>query len=143
MVRNILAVILAFFAGGLCVLTLETVGHRIYPLPAGLDTNDMEQIAKYVSTAPLGALLFVLLAQSAGSFAGGFVTAIVGSSRLWLLAIIYGVLALLMAGLNVILIPHPLWMTALALAFPIPIALAGSRAGQVLKPQRGAVQASP
>ncbi|XZE20522.1 hypothetical protein SH449x_000396 [Pirellulaceae bacterium SH449] len=141
MFRNILAIILAFFIGGLCVLTLETVGHRIYPVPSELDANDMEQVAQYVSSAPVGALLFVLLAQSAGSFAGGLVTAIVGGSRLWLLAIIYGVLALLMAGLNVILIPHPLWMTTLALVLPIPLSLLGSRAGQLLKPQRVAVPA--
>lgn len=143
MVRNILAVILAFLGGGVCVLTLETFGHRLYPLPEGLDTNDLEQIAQYVSTAPIGALLFVLLAQSAGSFAGGMITAIVGGSRLWLLAFIYGVVALFMAGLNVILIPHPIWMMTMALVLPIPLAVLGSRAGQLLKPQRVAVQAIP
>lgn len=126
MVRNILAVVVAFVVAGCFVVGVEALGHVVYPIPEGLDTTDFKQLADYVKVAPIGALLFVLLAQSCGSFAGGFITRVVGGSSYGRLALIYGVLALTMAAINVLLIPHPLWMTVLALALPIPLSWVGS-----------------
>ncbi|HNU08416.1 MAG TPA: hypothetical protein PKO33_11670, partial [Pyrinomonadaceae bacterium] len=71
MVRNVLSVVLAFVIGGLAVFAVEKLGHTVYPVPAGLDPNNLEGLAEYVKTMPVGALLFVLAAQSAGSLIGG------------------------------------------------------------------------
>lgn len=142
MIRNIVAVIIAFVVGGVFVFSVEALGHRIYPLPEGMDKNNYEQVAEYVKTAPLGALLFVLLAQSSGSFIGGLVTGILGGSRYTLLALIYGVLALTMAAITVSLIKHPAWMTALALILPIPLALLGSKLGLAIWPAKTSACAS-
>jgi len=136
MIRNIVAVVVAFVIGGVFVFGIEAIGHQVFPLPAGMDKNNMEQVAAYVKTAPLGALLFVLLAQSSGSFMGGLVTWILGGSRQTILALIYGVLALTMAAITVSLIKHPVWMTALALFLPIPLSLLGSKLGQLVWPAK-------
>ena len=129
MVQNILAILLALVVGGACVLAIETLGHRVYPIPASFDMTDMKQVAEYMKTAPAGALVFVLLAQSAGSFAGGFTASVVAKSkRLWM-AGIYGIVALMLAMLNVLAIPHPGWMVGLALVLPIPVALLGGQLG--------------
>ena len=130
--RNILAVVAAFVVGGICVFGLEFLGQRFYPLPEGVDPNNMDQLKEYIKQAPAGALGMVLLAQSAGSLVGGIVTGWLGCSRLFLLGLIYGCLALLMAAINVYLIPHPVWFTVLSLVLPIPLALFGTIVGQVL-----------
>ncbi len=72
MIRNILSVIVAFFIGGLCVFAVEKIGHMSYPVP---NSTDFEVLKSYYLTAPAGAFLFVLLAQSAGSIVGGLVKA--------------------------------------------------------------------
>lgn len=133
--RNFLAILAAFLIAAVFVLGIEAHGHRLYPLPEGFNSADLEQVAQYVKTAPTGALLFVLLAQSAGSFVGGAVTGFLASSRKTLIALLYGVLALLMAALNVLLIPHPGWMVGLALLLPIPLALVGSKIAQSTLPR--------
>lgn len=127
MLRNVLAVLAAFFVGGLCVFAVEMIGHRVYPLPEGVDPNDMKQIADYIKTAPPGSILFVLLAQSTGSFVGGVVTGLISRVNKTTTAIFYGVLGLIMAGLNLALIPHPLWFAVLSILLPIPLAILGSR----------------
>ncbi|HNQ14818.1 MAG TPA: hypothetical protein PKM58_04590 [Pyrinomonadaceae bacterium] len=131
MVRNVLSVVLAFVIGGLAVFAVEKLGHTVYPIPAGLDPNNLEGLAEYVKTMPVGALLFVLAAQSAGSLIGGLVTGFVSVAK-FPTAMIYGVLALIMAALNAFAIPHPIWFTIVSLVLPIPLALLGSRIGRTL-----------
>jgi hypothetical protein len=127
MVRNILTVVAAFILGGIAVFSFEALGHRIYPIPEDLDTSNYEQLAAYVNAAPSGALAFVLIAQSAGSIVGGAVCGFFGRSNSMLLSLVYGILALGMASLNLILIPHPLWMIVASLALPIPLSMAAGK----------------
>lgn len=126
MVRNILGVIVGFFVGGIFVTGFQWIGHQIYPIPANINQSDMASLAEYVKTAPLGALVAVLVAQSLGSFVGGLVTGLIAIAKNTT-AIIYGVLALIMAGLNAFLIPHPIWFVVVSLLLPIPLAVLGSR----------------
>ncbi len=141
MVKNILIVIAAFILGGIAVFSFETLGHSVYPIPKDLDTTNYEQFGAYVKTAPLGALLFVLIAQSAGSIVGGAVCGFFGRSRAALLSIIYGILALVMASLNLIMIPHPMWMIIASIALPIPLSvIAGQVASRLVPKPRTATQ---
>jgi hypothetical protein len=130
MIRNVIAVVTAFIIGGIFVFAIEAIGHRVYPLPEGFDTSDFAKIADYIKTAPIGAIAFVLLAQSFGSFVGGFVSGLIAKSNKRLIAIIYGVLALIMASINLVMIPHPLWFMVLSIALPIPLSLLGSMIAQ-------------
>ncbi len=140
MLRNVLAVLAAFFVGGLCVFAVEMMGHQVYRLPKGVDPNDMKQIAEYIKTAPIGSILFVLLAQSTGSFVGGVVTGLISRTSKTTVAVIYGVLGLIMAGLNLALIPHPLWFMVLSILLPIPLAVLGSRLGSKFVSSRSDVK---
>lgn len=132
MVRNIVAVIGGFVGGGIFVFLLESIGHQVYPVPEGLDISKPDAIAEYVSKAPVGAILFVLLAQSAGSFFGGLITGLIAIAKVPT-AIIYGFLGLAMAGLNAYLIPHPLWFLVPSLLLPIPLALLGSNCSKYFR----------
>jgi hypothetical protein len=44
-----------------------------------------------------------------------------------LLSLVYGILALGMASLNLILLPHPLWMIVASLALPLPLSMAAAK----------------
>jgi hypothetical protein len=126
MVRNILGVIAGFITGGIFVTLFEWIGHQIYPIPANINPSDMASLGEYVKNAPLGALISVIVAQSMGSFFGGLVTGLITIAKN-VTAWIYAVLALIMAGLNAFLIPHPVWFVVISLLLPIPLALLGSR----------------
>ena len=132
MLRNTIAVIAGFIGGGIFVFVFEAIGHVIYPIPEGLDISKPGAIANYVSTAPVGAILFVLFAQSAGSFFGGLITGLIATARIPT-ALVYGMLALVMASLNAFMIPHPAWFLVPSLLLPIPLSLLGSRCSQVFK----------
>jgi MFS family permease len=120
--RKVLAVIAAFFGGGVVVMLVQALGHSIYPPPAD---QSLPSLNEYMKTAPVGALAFVLGAQSAGSLVGGLIAGLIGKSNLPIM--IYAVLALIMAALNAFLISHPIWFTALSLILPIPLAFIGGR----------------
>jgi hypothetical protein len=125
------SVVAAFIAGFVCVFAIEKIGHAVYPPPAGLDISRPETIVEYVKTMPVGALLFVLAAQSAGAFSGGLITGVISVAK-FPMAMTYGVLALLLAFFNIYVAPHPYWFIALALLLPIPLSLAGSKVVQML-----------
>ena len=79
----------------------------MYPLPEGTDMNDMKAISEYISIAPLGSLLFVMLAHIGGTFIAGISTALV-SKNIIPIYIIGGFFTL--AGIyNLYMLPHPLW----------------------------------
>lgn len=130
MLKNMLSVVAAFIVGGIFVFVIEKIGHAVYPVPPGLDILRPETIVEYVKNAPVGALLFPLAAQCVGAFAGGLVTALISIAKFHM-AMTYGVLITFFSLMNVYVVPHPYWFTALALLLPIPLALAGSRFGQV------------
>lgn len=136
MIRNFLSVVLALLIGGICVFAVEKIGHTVYPIPEGLDTSNLQALAEYTKSLPLGAFLFVLGAQCAGSLVGGIVTGFVSVAKRST-ALIYGVLALILAALNLVAIPHPMWFMILSILLPIPLALVGSSIGQalVIKPK--------
>ena len=48
----------------------------VYPFPEGMDQNNMDHIASYLETAPLGAFFMVIVAHLGGAFLGGLGTSI-------------------------------------------------------------------
>jgi len=95
--------------------------------PPGIDFHDPTQVAAHVAKLPAAAFVIVLAAWTIGSFAGGWVAAAI--SRHWPRACALCVAAFMLAGVayNVIVLPHPLWMSVLGLLLPIPAALLGAR----------------
>lgn len=45
MVRKIVTVVIAFLLGGVAVMSLEAIGHQIYPIPPEVDATDLDQLA--------------------------------------------------------------------------------------------------
>lgn len=122
LVKRITALLAGLFVSNGLILLVEGLGHRIYPPPAGLTPDAAtlvdpaaqaalrDAVADYVATAPLGALLFPLLAWGLGAAGGAWMAARLAPDRPQRHAAIIGALVMLGTVLNLAGIPHPTWM---------------------------------
>jgi hypothetical protein len=108
--RSILAVLAGTIVAGVLISIVEAISSAIFPLPPGLDLHDHEAMRQHIDTLPIGAFLMVLAAWAIGAFGGSWVAArLAGRARL-VHGSIVGALFLLAAVLNMLMIPHPVWM---------------------------------
>ena len=129
MARSLLAVLVGALFGTLLVFGTETLGHLVYPTPEGLDPIDIDALAAYVQTAPLGALLFVHLAWALGSFGGGWVAARMAAEDRTRQGLVVGALLMALGLVTMFSFPHPSWFWLGALVF-LPSAYGGARLAQ-------------
>lgn len=122
--KKILAVIVGVVTAGVVVFIVEAIGHWAYPLPPGTNVRDPEAMKSLIATLPAGALLFVVLGWTLGSFAGGAVAARIGRSLGP--GLVTGAIQLLFGIITMFMIHHPMWMVALGTLLPIPAAWAGA-----------------
>jgi hypothetical protein len=115
MARNIGAAIVGVFVAVGLVWAIESVGHGVYPPPASLDLTDAEAMRAYADAMPIGALLFVALAWFSGTLAGTWVACRIGTASPLVFVLVVGGLILTAAITNLMLIPHPLWFSALGI----------------------------
>lgn len=127
-IRSVLAVVVGVLAAFVLIALVEVIGMRVYPPPSTMDTSSLESIRAAMARVPLGALLFVLLAYTVGSVAGGWVAARFApkaklSHAMTVAALLFG------AGLmNLFTIPHPPWFWVASSAIYWLGAWSGARA---------------
>jgi hypothetical protein len=109
---------------------MELVGSKLYPLPQGLDMKDSHALAAYVAAMPPGAVVFLLLGSALGSFVGGVVATAISGRATLKPGVVVGALVTAGGVLNLVQIPHPLWLALALLAMYLPFAWLGSRALQ-------------
>lgn len=107
--RNIGAGIVGVIIAMVSVWLVQKIGHAIYPVPAGMDLNDMEAMKTFVATLPVGALLFVIASYFIGTTAGTCAACAIGTMLPRVFAILIGCLMLVATTMNVMMIPHPTW----------------------------------
>ncbi len=108
------AVVAGFVAGVLVIALIEGISSMIYKMPEGLDTKDLEAMADWVSTLPVGAFLFVLSAWGCGCFVGAFVARRIAPQRSAKPGLIVWALLTIATISNLIMIPHPIWVSVVA-----------------------------
>jgi hypothetical protein len=119
------------FVAGACVAGVEALGHRIYPVPAGIDLKDPAVLRDLVAQLPIGTVVSVLVAWIVGSLAGAWVAARLASQLQLGHAAVIGALVLAGAGANMLLIPHPAWMwVGTLVGVPLAAYLGGRWAGR-------------
>ncbi len=116
MVKNIIAGVVGIIVAVGIIWAIESLGHRFYPPPAGLDFADAEAMRVYVNTLPLGALLFVPAAWFIGTLGGTFVACRIGTASRQVFALAVGGLVLAATVVNLVMIPHPMWFSVLGVA---------------------------
>lgn len=111
--RLIGGIVAGIVVGVLCILAIETIGHMIWPPPAGIDPADAEAVA----AMPKAAMAAVVAAWTLGAFAGALTANLIARRALagWI------VVALLVAAVvaNLAMIPHPIWVAASGIVLPV------------------------
>lgn len=108
--KNVGAVLLGMFLGGVANMGLILVSWQIWPPPEGFDMNDQAQLADFVGTLPAAAFAFVMVAHLAQALVGGWIAARLAASRPRVLAMIVAVLTLVGGVMNLTTLPAPAWM---------------------------------
>jgi hypothetical protein len=122
--RIFLGIVAGIIAAGVIAFGFESLGHMIYPPPAGLDLTNPEHLKAMMESVPLGSKIIVVVAWAAASFMGGLIAAWIGRSMLAAIGV-----GLVLVGFGVwtmVMIPHPVWMTiAGVIALLVPACLGG------------------
>jgi MFS family permease len=137
MIRNILAVAAGALVAFCLIYLLESAGHLVHPLPAGVDPNNPDQLREHIKTLPAGAFALVLAAWLLATLVGGWVAARIGRNRN--LALVVGALVLAGAVANMAMLPHPLWFVVVAVAGIVAASLLARCLVRTPTPAAGAV----
>ncbi len=126
--RKILGIILGLCVALTVIALLQALGHKLWPLPEGLDVRDKVALAEALRNAPVLALAWVAVTWFAGTLAGAYISLRVARDvwTTWPALTVEAVL-LAMGVLNLMALPHPGWFWIAGLAsFPLG-AFAGIR----------------
>lgn len=126
MLRLIGGVFAGLAAGCLVIAAAEWIGHGIFPPPSGIDFTDRAQVEAAMKAIPVGALVLVLAGWGLGGFAGASLAIWLAQARALAGRIVIGLL-FIAAALNLMMVPHPLWMMIATPLVFIAAALAASR----------------
>lgn len=120
----------------LVILLVERIGHIFYPMPGDVDMTDPGAVGLALGAAPLAAKLIVVGAWFVGALVGALVAGLI-SRAYWPGWIVAGFVAL--GGiLNIVLIPHPVWMQIAAVAAPLLGGLVAHHVGPARRSRRPA-----
>jgi hypothetical protein len=128
MLRRIGAVLAGLVVAWLGVFSSEAIVHKLYPPPPGTNMNDFNQVKQFVATLPIAALVTVLAGWLIGTLAGTFVSARLGRSAVP--GYVTGGILLAAGVANAIIIPQPVWFSAVSFVIYIGATMAGSRMGR-------------
>ena len=129
MVRIVVGMALGIVAAFATIVLVELLGHMAYPLPDDLDLRNPEASGQGVAAIPLPAKLVVIFAWLAGALVGGAVAKRI--CRRWWAAWAIAALVAGAAVVNVMMIPHPVWMQISAVLAPL---LGGLAASHLVEP---------
>jgi hypothetical protein len=133
MARTVLAVVAGLLVALVAMVSVEFLAMQVWPPPQGLDLRTEADLARLVEMAPPAQKGMVVFGWALASFAGGWVAARLARRRAVGAAVTIAILVVAGVLFNAANIPHPVWMTALGVLLPVPLAwmaarLAGARA---------------
>lgn len=126
LLRTFLAIVVGSLSAFALVVLIEVVGHMLFPTTGKVSPTMPVEM-------PLAALLSVLVAWTAGTFAGGVIAALIARTRPRVYAGLVGAIILVLTIANLTLIPHPTWFAIAGVALIVVAAgLAGDAAARRL-----------
>jgi hypothetical protein len=113
----IVAILAGIAAGLFAVIAIALIGGMIFPSEGRIDGFDAEQIVALFPALPMGAKIAILLSWFGGALAGAAVAKRIAGRgwAAWTLAGIFVVYVLI----NVLVLPMPGWMQAIAALAPL------------------------
>jgi hypothetical protein len=129
-IRVTLGIIIGTLVAFGLVAVIEAIGHKVYPIPPDVDISNLDQVKAYAATLPAGALVLVVAGWIIGTLGGGLAGSPLARHRAVLISGFVGALMMCATILNLVLIPHPVWM---AIAAVVGIVLAAWFAGRLMR----------
>lgn len=115
--RSFGGVVAGIIIGVVAMMIVTFVGGIFFPVQGEVDLNDPESIRAIFASSPPAAKIIILLSWFTAAFAGGAVAKAIGR-QLWAAWTVAG-LFVLMALMNVLVLPMPTWMQIMALIAPL------------------------
>lgn len=123
--KNSLVFLLGLFVCFIGITTIQYLRNIFFPLPEGLDLTQSADRVRFLELVSLPIFFMVELSYIVGSFLGGATIGYLASSAPYMLAGILGGFFTLTNILNIVFIPHPVWMSVLTMVTFVPVSLAG------------------
>lgn len=120
--RTLAAVVAGLLAAFILIVAVEAFSEVVHPMPEGV-ARTTEEICRHVERYPAWVLAVVVAAWGVTAFAGAWIARTIGNR--YAVAIV-GLLLLAAVGLNISMLPYPMWFKlANLLVVPIAIILGG------------------
>ena len=113
--KNVFAVVVGIFIGGVLNMGLITVSGEIIPPPDGVDPTDMESLKASMHLFSPRHFIFPFLAHALGTLVGALVAAKIASSHPMRFALSIGAFFLVGGISMAMMLPAPLWFNVLDL----------------------------
>lgn len=126
--RNVLAVIIGLFLGGVVNMALITISGSIIPPPEGVDPANMDSLKESIHLFQPKHFVFPFLAHALGTLVGAFITTKIAATNKFNLAMVIGAFFLIGGIMMVMQLPGPMWFNVLDLVVAyIPMAWLGNK----------------
>lgn len=113
--RIFVSVLVGLLIGSAVNMGLIMISGKIIPPPAGADVTTMEGLKASMHLFEAKHFVFPFLAHALGTFVGAFVAGLLAQNRATIAAYVVGGVFLLGGIANVIMLPAPVWFSALDL----------------------------
>ena len=128
--RNIIALILGLFLGGMINMLIINNGGGFIAPPEGVNPNDIESIKENMHLYTPIHFLIPFLAHAMGTFIGALITSLIAISIRMYLAIGVGFCFLIGGIMMVLMLPSPLWFNIIDLCLAyLPMGWLGWKIG--------------
>lgn len=129
-IRSALVLVAGVGVAVLVVVLMDTLVGSMYPLPAGTDLNDRENLRLVIEAMPAGAFILLLAGWVLAAGAGAYLAARLATRSAALHGLIVAGFVLIATVANLAAIPHPVWLWPAAI---ILIPAAGWAATRLVK----------
>lgn len=106
--RSFLATLTGIICGVLSIKLFEAIGQKLLPVKIPLDPSNLAEVKQFMFNLPVKVLITIILAHVLGLLTGMLVVRLIEKSTRTPLFIVSGMI-LLLAVLNLLYLPHPLW----------------------------------
>ena len=128
--RNIIALILGLFLGGMINMLIINNGGGFIAPPEGVNPNDIESIKENMHLYTPIHFFIPFLAHAMGTFIGALITSLIAVSIRMYLAIGVGFCFLIGGIMMVLMLPSPLWFNIIDLCLAyLPMGWLGWKIG--------------
>ena len=132
-IRLISTTLIGVLLGMIGMMAMHYLSMVFYPLPEGVTMENADELNGYMKTAPLGALILVIISHAIGSLVGALVATLLSQISKWKNSstfkyqyIIIGIIFTYAGWYNLETLTHPNWFT-IDLLFYLPAAYLGHK----------------